>query len=941
MKDLTRFPNVSEKFVPCIPSSRIMAHWSWLPIASCLIGTAIAQPAASRPSAESGALAQFHSTIQPILKEHCYECHGDGAKKAGVAFDELVTQDQILKNPSLWLKVLRNTRSHIMPPPENAPPTSEQQLALEQWIKSGAFALDPAQPDPGRVTVRRLNRNEYRNSLRDLIGVDFDVDSALPPDDVGYGFDNIGDVLSISPMRMEKFIEAAMSAVEKGVPQDTVSISSQMALPTDFSNKEGTLNGDRLSFYEVNKVGFKFKARAAGDYRIHMAVKVDGSARPDPQLVRVHVLSDDKEVFSQQYKWSDAEYYDQEKVVHWEAGDREIGFLTEPLLPDLKPLPARMDFRILYVRVEGPLDRAHWEHAPGYKRFYDREAPPENLKERRAYAREVIARFVPKAFRRPVDNETIEQLVDLAEKSYSQPGVPFEKGVAQAFIAVLASPRFLFHLETAEPLAPGQRYARIDEYTLASRLSYALWCSTPDDELLQLASRGELRKNFAAQIRRLLADPKGHAFAEAFSGQWLQSRGVLDIQINSAEIMAREGAKPAPVIEVAGAIAAITPPAGANGQNSNAGEASPAAPALLPAPTASAQIATAPANPAALQAAVEDRPAGGAAPAEPAVAGAGRGGRAGAPGRGAAVAGRANAGGRGRGPTVTPGTVLTPEARKAMKQETEAYFTHIVQEDRSVLELLQSNYTFVNETLAPFYGLTGVTGPEMRKVTLPPDSLRGGVLTMGSVLTVTSNPTRTSPVKRGKWILDNILGAPPAPPPPNIPALEETQSKVAGERQPSQRELIALHRADALCASCHSRMDPLGLAMESFNGFGRGRTQDNGQPIDPSGELATGEKFSDVRELKRALIEKHRTEFYRTITEKLLTYTLGRGVEYYDVPTVDRIVERLEKEEGRFSALLLGVLESAPFQQRRAAPHATAVSDNSAPASSSFTALSP
>jgi hypothetical protein len=252
-----------------------------------------------------------------------------------------------------------------------------------------------------------------------------------------------------------------------------------------------------------------------------------------------------------------------------------------------------------------------------------------------------------------------------------------------------------------------------------------------------------------------------------------------------------------------------------------------------------------------------------------------------------------------------------------MKQETEAYFGHIVRDDRSVLELIDSNYTFVNDQLAAVYGLPNVTGPELRQVTLPPGNPRGGVLTMGSILTVTSNPTRTSPVKRGKWILENILGAPSAPPPPNVPALEQTQAKV-GERKPTQRELVALHRADPLCASCHSRMDPLGFALESFNAFGRQRTQEFGQPIDPSGELATGEKISGITELKHVIVTQHRTEFYRTITQKLLTYALGRGVEYYDVPTVDSVVARMDKDDGRFSALLMGIIESAPFQQRRA-----------------------
>jgi hypothetical protein len=263
---------------------------------------------------------------------------------------------------------------------------------------------------------------------------------------------------------------------------------------------------------------------------------------------------------------------------------------------------------------------------------------------------------------------------------------------------------------------------------------------------------------------------------------------------------------------------------------------------------------------------------------------------------------------------------LTPEIREAMKQEAEAYFGYIVREDRSLLELLDSTYTFVNEHLAPVYGITNVVGTKMQRVELPEDSVRGGVLTMGSVLTVTSNPTRTSPVKRGKWVLENILGAPPAPPPPDVPALED--AKVEGElKAPTQRELLALHRADPKCASCHERMDPPGLALENFNAFGRYRTTEFGQPIEAFGELATGEEFSDVRQLKQALVENHRVEFYRTLTEKLMTYILGRGVEYYDVPTIDNIVAELDRDDDRFSTLLLGVLESAPFQLRRTTPN--------------------
>jgi hypothetical protein len=388
----------------------------------------------------------------------------------------------------------------------------------------------------------------------------------------------------------------------------------------------------------------------------------------------------------------------------------------------------------------------------------------------------------------------------------------------------------------------------------------------PDDELMGLAARGELRKNFQAQVKRMLADPKGEAFAKNFATQWLQVGSILEIPINSSVVMASE-----------------SPPAGATNS----------------APAAVVAVADAP---------IGGAPAIGAAPG------------AGARGRGAG--GFGGRGGFGRGRRAAPGTELTADVRAAMKQEVGEYFGHIVRDDRSVLELVNSDYTFLNEQLAAVYGISNVTGPEMRLVKLPPGHERGGVLTMGGVLTVTSNPTRTSPVKRGKWVLENILGAPPAPPPPNVPALEETQAK-SELQAPTQRELLALHREDAMCASCHNRMDPPGLALESFNAFGRVRTYESGQLVDPSGELATGEKFTNVRDFKQALVENHRVEFYRTLTEKLLTYILGRGVEYYDVPTVDAIVQKLDQDNGRFSTLLFGILESAPFQQRRPTPHAT------------------
>jgi hypothetical protein len=503
-------------------------------------------------------------------------------------------------------------------------------------------------------------------------------------------------------------------------------------------------------------------------------------------------------------------------------------FHLTPLDPTLKQR-TKMDLKLVWMQLVGPLERKDWAPAPGYDRFFPRARAPEAAAERRDYAREVIGRFAIKAYRRPISDDLLDRLVAIAENVYSVPGTTFETGVSRVIVAILASPRFLFRFEETEPAAAGALAARVDEYALASRLSYFLWSTMPDDQLIKLASTGALRPNLAAEVQRMLADPKAAAFIENFSGQWLLSREVAHLALNRQIVLAREGIKPPEPVR------------------------------------------------------------------------------------------------RGFGPRVAAPSDLTPDERAALKGEVEAYFGHIVRENRPVLELIDSDYAFLNQALATYYGLPADTasGPELRKITLAADDPRGGgVITMGSTLAVTSNPTRTSPVKRGKWILENILGAPAPPPPPAVPSLEETEKTLAG-RTPSQRELLAKHREDALCASCHNRMDPLGLALENFNALGLYRTQELDQPVDSAGELFTGEPFKNVRELKRILATKHAREFYATLTEKLLIYALGRGVEYYDIPAMDKIVERLEQNGGRFSELLLGVIESAPFQQRRLTPSTT------------------
>jgi hypothetical protein len=466
-------------------------------------------------------------------------------------------------------------------------------------------------------------------------------------------------------------------------------------------------------------------------------------------------------------------------------------------------------------------------------------------------------------------------------------------------------------VEEPLPAQAKDRFASVDEYALATRLSYFLWSTMPDDELFGLAHRGELRQNLGAQVNRMLKDPRSQALVENFTGQWLQVRDVEGMQIDARVVLARDNNTEAEMRREDEERRALFAARGRGARGRGLPQTPAADPAAQVNPTPDAAAAVnqlltnqvAQAGPPSTNA-----PAQTDAPSTNLVAQAGDGARAGRRGQGQR--------GRGFGRRAPPAVELDRPLRDAMKRETEMYFAHIMREDRSILEFLDSDYTFLNERLASVYGITNVTGQQMRRVTLPEGNPRGGVLTHGSVLVVTSNPTRTSPVKRGLFILDNILGTPPPPPPADVPALEEAEKEFK-DRQPTLKESLEAHRNKPLCAACHARMDPLGLALESFNPLGMYREKERGQPIETPGKLITGESFQDIREMKRVLAKDRRVDFYRCLTEKLLTYALGRGPEYYDLETMDQIVARIEKENGRFSALLLGIVESAPFQKQR------------------------
>jgi hypothetical protein len=808
---------------------------------------------------DAAAADEFKKTVQPVLEEYCYDCHGDGENRGGVALDAFNSSTNFVEGRDVWWRVLKNLRAGLMPPAKKAQPSKEQKELIVQWIKHSVFLADPLNPDPGRVTIRRLNRVEYQNTIRDLIGVDFDAQGEFPPDDTGHGFDNIGDVLTMSPMLLEKYMVAAEEIIAQAVPvvdrvpPEQVIPGAQFQSGADGGNKN--FGPRSLSYYSPAFVTNTFSARLAGKYQLNVDLMVNEKYVDDVFDYNKCLLIfrvDGKELLKKEFSWEGGKPYHFNYDQDWAAGDHQLDFELRPLTPGLEQTRT-LSLQITGVTVRGPMAKENWVKPKNYARFFPKDVP-ETVADRREYAQELLGDFARRAFRRPVDNQTPDRLADLAESVYEQPGKTFEAGVAEAMVAVLASPRFIFREESAEP-ASGQPYALVDEFALASRLSYFLWSSMPDEELFQQAAAGTLRENLSAQVARMLADKRAVALEKNFVGQWLQARDIETVPIEARSVLAREQKFDPQQEAMRKRFREL---------NDKTVELTQAEKDEL------ASLRT------------------------------------------TLFRSRRQ-----------PRADLTPELRRAMQQETEDVFDYILREDRSLLELLDSDYTFVNERLARHYGITNVVGQEMRRVTLPPDSPRGGILTEGTVLAVTSNPTRTSPVKRGVFILDNILGTPPLPPPPNIPPLEDALKGLTN-RAPTLRESLAVHRENVLCASCHDRMDPLGLALENFNAMGMWRDQEFGQPIDPSGKLVTGEEFSNIKDLKRALVKNHAEDFYRTLTQKLLTYALGRGLDYYDVETVDQIVARIEKSGGKPSALLAGIIESAPFQKTRVSSPATA-----------------
>jgi hypothetical protein len=746
----------------------------------CALGRcAMAAEPALKPVPADAPIPAFIKDVKPLLTKYCSECHQGEMAKAGLAFEAFKDERGALNRRQVWEKVSDQLEALAMPPEEKPQPTDDERNLILRWIEARVLKIDCSKPDPGRVIIRRLNRTEFNNTIRDLLEVDFQPAENFPSDDVGYGFDHIGDVLSMPPVLFERYLAAAERIVEAAI-----------ATPDPDRAPRQKFGGKRLA--SVDEVAEEIEFPRTGDYALRVRA---WAQQAGPEIAKMTVRFDAQDVQTVDISAVEGSPQDYEIKLNVPAGKHRFAarFINDFYKPD-DPDPKNRDRNLIVERLEiqGPLGVLPEKLPPAHTRLIT--CRPADKADTADCARAILRPFATRAFRRPATDDEIERLTRLVAAATKE-GDSFERGVQVALEAVLVSPYFLFRVELdPEPLNP-QAVRTISDYELATRLSYFLWSSTPDDELMRLAGDGTLRKegNLAAQIRRMLKDPKAVALVDNFAAQWLQLANLKLINPDKKQF-----------------------------------------------------------------------------------------------------------------PT------FDEELRSAMETETKLFFEAIVREDRSILELLDANFTFVNERLARHYGIPDVKGEKFLRVTLTTGE-RGGLLGQASVLTTTSNPTRTSPVKRGKWILENLLNAPPPPPPPNVPELKEAKDKPL---EGTLRQRMEQHRANPSCAVCHTQMDALGFGLENYDPIGVWRTRDGESQIDPSGTLPGGLAFQSPAELK-AILKARDGEFRRCLTEKLLTYALGRGLEYYDKCTVDTIVKNVAGNHDKFAVLVLEIVNSDAFQKRR------------------------
>ena len=739
--------------------------------------------------------SSYQTHAAPLLAKYCGACHNPTKPKGGVDISRFGVDAAYSLDQTTGRKILENVEGGAMPPDDAPQPTPSEQtrlLAELQSVVSKAGCVVNA--DPGRVTLRRLNRSEYNNTIRDLVGVDFRPADDFPSDDVGYGFDNNGDVLSLPPMLMERYLAAAEAVSDLaiiaddrprgpthrwkpeayGKPGKNGNPEGETGFWLMYSNAEAFLDG------ALTKPGnYLVRVRAyghqAGADLPKMEIRVDGKPA---QTFGVRAEADAPEVFEAKFRTK-------------RGGSKlSVAFTNDAWFPDF-PDPNRRDRNLSLETVEvvGPLYQLP-DHLPeSHSRIIFRRPGPLNHKD---VARDILSRFATRAYRRPATEAEVNRLVGLVEM-VEKGGDRFERGIQLAVQAVLVSPHFLFRVELEQ--RPGQ-VRPLTDLELASRLSYFLWSSMPDDELLNLAIKKQLRAgaNLDAQIARMLKDPKSWALVENFAGQWLQTRNLKL------------------------------------------------------------------ANPDRDQFSQFDEP-----------------------------------------------------LRLAMQREVELFFAAVLHDNRPITDFLHADYTFLNERLARHYGIIGVAGDQFRRVALT-DRNRGGVVTMASTLTVTSNPTRTSPVKRGKWILEKILGTPPPAPPPGVSDLPDAKP---GGKAMSVRARLEQHRSNPDCASCHNRMDPLGFGLENFDAIGAFRAQADGQPVDASGVLPAGPTFRGPVELKAVLLSKQ-VPFSRCFTEKLMTYALGRGLEAADRCAVEEIAAQAMAGGGQVGRVVTAIVRADAFGKTNA-----------------------
>jgi hypothetical protein len=765
-----------------------------------------------------------------LLDRYCVTCHNARLKTAGLVLDrEALDAASVGSSVEVWEKVARKMRSRAMPPAGARRPQAAEYEAFSTWLEGALDGAAAAHPNPGRSTVHRLNRAEYANAVRDLLGVEIDARAYLPPDDSGYGFDNVADVLSVSPGLLERYLLAAGKVARLAVADPSIkpAVATYRVAPLFAQNDRAS---EDLPFGSRGGLAVRHHFPVDGEYVLKVRLQrtyteiVRGMTSPstlelrlDRELVRSFTVgarpgAAPADVLEQSRN-GDANL---EVRLDVKAGIALVGaaFVKQPKVAEgiFAPNPPLASFEysgksdtdpaIDSIQIVGPYDGTRPKNSPTRDRiFVCAPAAGESrasLEQDRNCARRILTGLAGRAYRRPVSDADVRALLAVFDKGRAEGG--FEQGISWAIERILVAPDFLFRIERDPDSAkPGVPF-RISDVELASRLSFFLWSSIPDAELLEAAAAGRLSQPavLSAQLRRMIADSRSQALIANFAGQWLYLRNV-----------------------------------------------------------------------------------------------------------------------RGHAPDPNLFADFDDNLREAFTRETELFLASQIRDDRSVVDLLRADYTFVNERLARHYGIAGIYGSHFRRVPLA-DGRRAGLLGQGSVLTVTSYAHRTSPVLRGRWVLENLLGAPPPPPPADIPALKENGE--GGALPTSVRERLEAHRSNPTCASCHARMDPLGFALENFDAIGRWRdTDESGKAVDASGVLPDGTSFSGPAEFRRALLSRQ-GEFVATLTEKLLTYALGRGLEPYDMPAVREIVRRSAADDYRWSAIVAAIADSVPFRMRTVPP---------------------